>query len=98
DKLVTGVQTCALPISVTVTGAPKTWAMQFIEDHEDTPRRWYGGAVGKIGFDGSMNTGLTLRTAHITSGIAAIRAGATLLYDSVQIGRASCRGRAEVGR
>src|SRR5206468_8042467 len=57
--------------------------MQFIEDHEDTPRRWYGGAVGKIGFDGSMNTGLTLRTAHITGGIAAVRAGATLLYDSV---------------
>jgi anthranilate synthase len=69
--------------AVTVTGAPKTWAMQFIEDHEETPRRWYGGAVGKIGFDGSMNTGLTLRTAHITGGIAAIRAGATLLYDSV---------------
>ena len=61
--------------AVTVTGAPKTWAMQFIEDHEDTPRRWYGGAVGKIGFDGSMNTGLTLRTAHITGGIAAVRAG-----------------------
>ncbi len=34
-------------------------------------------------FDGSMNTGLTLRTAHITGGIAAVRAGATLLYDSV---------------
>ena len=69
--------------AVTVTGAPKTWAMQFIEDHEDTPRRWYGGAVGKIGFDGSMNTGLTLRTAHIIDGVAAVRAGATLLYDSV---------------
>jgi anthranilate synthase len=69
--------------AVTVTGAPKTWAMQFIEDHEETPRRWYGGAVGTIGFDGSMNTGLTLRTAHITGNVAAIRAGATLLYDSV---------------
>ena len=69
--------------AVTVTGAPKTWAMQFIEDHEETPRHWYGGAVGKIGCDGSMNTGLTLRTAHITGGIAAVRAGATLLYDSV---------------
>jgi anthranilate synthase len=69
--------------AVTVTGAPKTWAMQFIEDHEQTPRRWYGGAVGKIGFDGSMNTGLTLRTAHISGGIAAVRAGATLLYDSI---------------
>ncbi|HXL96586.1 MAG TPA: anthranilate synthase component I [Streptosporangiaceae bacterium] len=69
--------------AVTVTGAPKAWAMQFIEDHEATPRRWYGGAVGKIGFDGSMNTGLTLRTAHIVAGVAAVRAGATLLYDSV---------------
>jgi len=68
--------------AVTVTGAPKTWAMQFIEDNEDAPRRWYGGAVGKIGFDGSMNTGLTLRTAHISDGVAAVRAGATLLYDS----------------
>jgi anthranilate synthase len=56
--------------------------MQFIEDNEEAPRRWYGGAVGKIGFDGSMNTGLTLRTAHITSGLAAVRAGATLLFDS----------------
>ena len=29
-----------------------------------------------------MNTGLTLRTAHIRDGIAAVRAGATLLFDS----------------
>ncbi|MBG0832095.1 anthranilate synthase component I [Planomonospora sp. ID67723] len=68
--------------AVTVTGAPKTWAMQFIEDHEDTTRRWYGGAVGYIGFDGSMNTGLTLRTAQIKNGVAIVRAGATLLFDS----------------
>jgi anthranilate synthase len=68
--------------AVTVTGAPKTWAMQFIEDHEDGPRRWYGGAVGMIGFDGGMNTGLTLRTAHIRDGVAAVRAGATLLFES----------------
>ncbi|HEY1640940.1 MAG TPA: anthranilate synthase component I [Streptosporangiaceae bacterium] len=68
--------------AVTVTGAPKAWAMQFIEDHEAQPRRWYGGAVGMIGFDGGMNTGLTLRTAHIRGGIAAVRAGATLLFDS----------------
>ena len=68
--------------AVTVTGAPKAWAMQFIEDNEAAQRRWYGGAVGKIGFDGSMNTGLTLRTARIKDGVAAVRAGATLLYDS----------------
>ena len=68
--------------AVTVTGAPKTWAMQFIEDHEDGPRRWYGGAVGMIGFDGGMSTGLTLRTAHIRDQVASVRTGATLLFDS----------------
>lgn len=68
--------------AVTVTGAPKTWAMRFIEQHETSPRRWYGGAVGALNFDGSMNTGLTLRTAHIRGGVAAVRAGATLLHDS----------------
>jgi anthranilate synthase len=68
--------------AVTVTGAPKNWAMQFIEDHETSPRRWYGGAVGVIGFDGGMNTGLTLRTAHIRGDVAAVRVGATLLIDS----------------
>jgi anthranilate synthase len=68
--------------AVTVTGAPKSWAMQFIEDHEQAPRRWYGGAVGMLGFDGGMNTGLTLRTAHIENGVATVRAGATLLFDS----------------
>ncbi|WP_017611976.1 anthranilate synthase component I [Nocardiopsis salina] len=68
--------------AVTVTGAPKTWAMRFIEQNESSPRRWYGGAVGVINFDGSMNTGLTLRTAHIRDGVAAVRTGATLLYDS----------------
>jgi anthranilate synthase len=56
--------------------------MQFIEDHEKAPRCWYGGAVGMIGFNGGMNTGLTLRTAHIRNGVAAVRAGATLLFDS----------------
>lgn len=67
---------------VTVTGAPKLWAMQFIEDHEKSPRAWYGGAVGLIGFDGNLNTGLTLRTIRIKEGVAEVRAGATLLYDS----------------
>ena len=68
--------------AVTVTGAPKPWAMQFVEDHERSARRWYGGAVGFIGFDGNMNTGLTLRTARLHKGIAEVRAGATLLFDS----------------
>jgi len=68
--------------AVTVTGAPKTWAMQFIEDHERSSRAWYGGAVGTIGFNGNLNTGLTLRTIRVKNGVAEVRAGATLLYDS----------------
>ena len=68
--------------AVTVTGAPKAWAMQFIEDHEKSPRAWYGGAVGLIGFDGNLNTGLTLRTIRVKDGVAQVRVGATLLYDS----------------
>lgn len=68
--------------AVTVTGAPKLWAMRFIEKHEKSTRFWYGGAVGAMGFDGDMNTGLTLRTIRIKDGVAEVRAGATLLYDS----------------
>ncbi len=68
--------------AVTVTGAPKAWAMQFIEDHERSPRAWYGGAVGLVGFDGRLNTGLTLRTVRVRDGVAEVRVGATLLYDS----------------
>lgn len=69
--------------AVTVTGAPKLWAMRFIEAHEKSPRLWYGGAIGWVGFNGDMNTGLTLRTVRIKDGIAEVRAGATLLYDSI---------------
>ncbi|MES3006801.1 MAG: anthranilate synthase component I [Pseudomonadota bacterium] len=68
--------------AVTVTGAPKQAAMQFIEDHEKSPRLWYGGAIGCIGFDGNLNTGLTLRAARIKNGLAQVRVGATLLMDS----------------
>ncbi|MEY4589443.1 MAG: anthranilate synthase TrpE [Pseudomonadota bacterium] len=69
--------------AVTVTGAPKFGAMCFLESHEHSARRWYGGAVGKIGFNGDINTGLTLRTIRIANGIAEVRAGATLLSDSI---------------
>ncbi|MEX3011946.1 anthranilate synthase [Hoeflea sp. TYP-13] len=69
--------------AVTVTGAPKLWAMRFIEEHEKSPRAWYGGAIGMVNFNGDMNTGLTLRTIRIKDGISEVRAGATLLFDSV---------------
>jgi anthranilate synthase len=68
--------------AVTVTGAPKLWAMRYIEENEKSPRVWYGGAVGVVNFNGDMNTGLTLRTVRIKDGIAEVRAGATLLFDS----------------
>lgn len=68
--------------AVTVTGAPKRWAIQFIEDHERSPRRWYGGAFGWLGFNGDADTGLTLRTVRLAAGRSEVRVGATLLYDS----------------
>ena len=60
----------------------QAWAARFIEKHERSARAWYGGAVGHVAFDGSLNTGLTLRTIHYADGVASVRAGATLLYDS----------------
>jgi anthranilate synthase len=68
--------------AVTVTGAPKRSAMQFLEQYERSPRRWYGGAVGCINFNGNLNTGLILRTIQLQDAIATVRVGATVLYDS----------------
>ena len=68
--------------AVTVTGAPKQNALQFIEDHERSVRGFYGGAIGALRFDGSLDTGLVLRTIALQGGIATVRAGATLLFDS----------------
>lgn len=68
--------------AVTVTGAPKLWAMQFVEDNERSSRRWYAGALGFLGFDGGINTGLTIRTIRMKDGLAEVRVGATLLFDS----------------
>ena len=52
-----------------------------MEQQEESPREWYGGAVGIVGFDGHLNTGLTLRTVHVKKGVGKVRAGATLLFD-----------------
>ena len=43
---------------------------------EESPRCWYGGAVGMLGFDGNLNTGLTLRTVRIANGVAEVREAA----------------------
>lgn len=68
--------------AVTVTGAPKRSAMQFLEQNERSARRWYGGAVGGFNFRGGLNTGLILRTIRLKDSIAQVRVGATVLYDS----------------
>ncbi|MEB3220428.1 MAG: anthranilate synthase [Nostocales cyanobacterium 94392] len=69
--------------AVTVTGAPKKSAIQFLEQHEHSARRWYGGAVGYLNFNGNLNTGLILRTIRLKDSIAEVRVGATVLYDSI---------------
>jgi anthranilate synthase len=56
--------------------------MQFIEDQERSSRRWYAGAIGAVNFDGSINTGLTIRTIRMKDGLAEVRVGATCLFDS----------------
>ncbi len=66
----------------TLTGAPKPIAMQTIENLENSARRWYGGCVGLFTFNGQLNTGITIRTIHLENSVAAVRAGATLLYES----------------
>ena len=74
--------------AVTVTGAPKRAAITFIEEHERSARRWYGGAVGWFAFNGNVNTGLTLRSIRLKDSVAEVRVGATVLYDSEPVAEA----------
>ena len=46
----------------TLSGAPKFKAMQLIDKYEPTVRGFYGGAIGSIGFDGSCNHAIMIRT------------------------------------
>lgn len=69
--------------AVTLTGAPKKSAVQLVENMESSARRWYGGAIGGILMNGSVNTGITIRTVHLKDGRADYRAGATLVFDSI---------------
>ncbi len=69
--------------AVTVIGAPKKAAAQAVERLEKDARGWYGGAVGMIGMNGDINTGILIRTAYLKDGMAHYPVGATLLYDSI---------------
>jgi anthranilate synthase component 1 len=67
----------------TLTGAPKIKAMQLLQRHEKQRRGHYGGAVGYWNGDGSLDTAIVIRSALVRDGIAMIRAGAGVVYDSV---------------
>ncbi len=68
--------------SVTLTGAPRPAAMAFIEANENAPRRWYGGAIGRLGLDGSLDSGIVLRALQLVGDLAEVRVGASLLHSS----------------
>ena len=67
----------------TVTGAPKIRAMEIIDELEPVKRGIYAGAVGYIGWDGNMDTAITIRTAVVQNGILHIQVGAGIVADSV---------------
>lgn len=68
--------------AVTLTGAPKKKAITLIEAMEGASRHWYGGAVGRLSFNGDVNTCITIRTIHFKADKAFYRVGATLVWDS----------------
>lgn len=67
----------------TVSGAPKIRAMEIINELEPIKRGIYSGAVGYIGWNGSMDTAIAIRTAVIKEGVLSIQAGAGIVADSV---------------
>jgi anthranilate synthase component 1 len=66
----------------TVTGAPKIRAMQIIDALESDSRGLYAGTVGYFGFDGNMDTCITIRTIVIEDNIAMVQAAAGIVADS----------------
>ena len=66
----------------TVSGAPKIRAMERIAELETDRRGTYAGAVGYLGFDGSLDTCIAIRTALIADGVCRIQAGAGIVADS----------------
>jgi anthranilate synthase component 1 len=66
----------------TVSGAPKTRAMQIIAEVEGQRRGVYAGAVGYIGFDGGMDTCIAIRSLTLKDGVAYAQAGGGIVADS----------------
>ncbi|CAN5597460.1 anthranilate synthase component I [soil metagenome] len=67
----------------TLSGAPKVRAMQLIAQLEGERRGLYGGAVGYLGYDGSLDTAITIRSAVLSGGHVHIHSGAGIVAGSV---------------
>ena len=66
----------------TLSGAPKYKAMQLINGYEPTARSYYGGAIGSIGFDGSVNHAIMIRTFLSKNNTLLYQAGAGITVAS----------------
>ncbi len=66
----------------TLSGAPKIRAMQIISELEPDCRGPYGGAVGYFGYDGNLDSCITIRTAVVKGSKVYIQAGAGIVSDS----------------
>ncbi len=67
----------------TVSGAPKIRAMEIIEELEHARRGPYAGAVGYLGFSGSMDLAIAIRTLCKKDDMLYLQAGAGIVADSV---------------
>ncbi|MCF6310167.1 MAG: chorismate-binding protein [Sulfurimonas sp.] len=66
----------------TMTGAPKIRAMELIAEFEGLKRGFYSGSVGYFGFDGNMDSAITIRTAMVKEDKVILQAGAGIVADS----------------
>ena len=66
----------------TLSGAPKVRAMQLISDYEPHNRGAYGGCIGIIGLDGSLNQAITIRTFVARNGELWFQAGGGIVAKS----------------
>jgi anthranilate synthase component I len=67
----------------TLSGAPKFRAMELIDEYESTSRSYYGGAIGFMGFDGSCNHAIMIRTFLSHDNTLTYQAGAGVVAASV---------------
>ncbi len=66
----------------TLSGAPKFRAMELIDTYEPTARSYYGGAIGFMGFDGSCNHAIMIRTFLSKHNTLTYQAGAGIVAAS----------------